>query len=89
MLVFPEKTSNPISYYMPRYGVLREDHITTKLWVVFDASAKTTSGVSLNDLQMTGPVIQGDLVCILLRFRCYVYVVTADVSKMYHQVQIA
>lgn len=81
--------SNDVCYYLPHHGVYREESKSTKLRVVFDGSARTTSGVSLNDLQMKGPVIQDDLWAILLRFRQHAYVVTADIAKMYNQVRVA
>lgn len=34
---------------------------------------------------MKGPQIQDDLLSIILRFRCYKYAITADVTKMYRQ----
>ncbi|XP_056633862.1 uncharacterized protein LOC130443317 [Diorhabda sublineata] len=71
------------AYYLPHHGILRMHSATTKLRTVFDASARSTSGVSFNELQLKGPVIQDDLVSILLRFRQYKYVVTADIEKMY------
>ncbi|XP_039315481.1 uncharacterized protein LOC113002965 [Solenopsis invicta] len=40
--------------YLPHHGVIRESSTTTKLRVVFDGSAKTASGVSLNDTLMVG-----------------------------------
>lgn len=36
-------------YYLPHHCVVKEENSTTKLRIVFDASCKTTSGVSLND----------------------------------------
>ncbi|XP_072376467.1 uncharacterized protein [Diabrotica undecimpunctata] len=74
------------SYFLPHHGVLKETSLTTKLRVVYDGSCPTTSGWSLNDLQYTGPKIQNDIFDILIRFRQYTYVVSADVSKMYRQV---
>lgn len=75
-------------YYLPHHAVLREQSETTKLRVVFDASAKTNSGKSLNDIQYVGPVVQDDLLSILLRFRTYKYVLTGDIQKMYRQIEI-
>ncbi|XP_070066881.1 uncharacterized protein [Drosophila virilis] len=39
-------------YYLPHHSVLKEDSTTTKLRVVFEGSAATTSGHSLNDALM-------------------------------------
>ncbi|XP_030753971.1 uncharacterized protein LOC115880817 [Sitophilus oryzae] len=77
-----------VSYYMPHHGVLKENSSTTKLRVVFDGSAVTSSGYSINNLQMVGPTIQEDLFSILLRFRSYNYVFCADIEKMYRQVEV-
>ncbi|XP_043862234.1 uncharacterized protein LOC122756482 [Drosophila santomea] len=58
------------------------------LRVVFDASCKTTSQKSLNDILMVGPTIQPDLYTLLLRFRIHRYAITADVVKMFRQVNM-
>jgi len=78
---------NP-TYYMPHHAVVKDNNDTTRLRVVFDASAKTSSGLSLNDVQMVGPTIQQDLFSIIMRFRQHVYAVSADISKMYRQIKI-
>ncbi|XP_033317567.1 uncharacterized protein LOC117215299 [Bombus bifarius] len=72
-------------YFLPHHGVIKESSQTTKLRVVFDGSAPTTTGVSLNDVLHTGPKLQDDLFFILLRFRSHQYVITGDVEKMYRQ----
>lgn len=82
------KRYNTPHYFMPHHGVFREHSTTTKLRVVFDASARSSNGRSLNDLQMVGPPIQGDLISILLRFREHRYVACADIEKMYRQVLV-
>ncbi|XP_038116938.1 uncharacterized protein LOC119769109 [Culex quinquefasciatus] len=64
-----EDTEEKQVYYLPHHAVLRPDSTTTKLRVVFDASCATSSGVSLNDALMVGPVVQDDLLTIILRFR--------------------
>lgn len=75
-------------YFLPHHGVLREQSVTTKLRVVFDASQKTTSEKSLNDIQHCGPPLQNDLFSILLRFRHYKYVACADIEKFFRQICI-
>ncbi|XP_025836570.1 uncharacterized protein LOC112906526 [Agrilus planipennis] len=75
-------------FYLPHHAVFKQSSTTTKLRVVFDASAKTTSGISLNDIQYTGPTIQSDLLSILLRFRQHDFVITADITKMYRQILV-
>ena len=42
--------------------------MTTKTRVVFDASAKSTTDVSLNDILVVGRTIQQDILSIILRF---------------------
>ena len=42
--------------YLPHQAVIRDDHSSTKLRVVFDASSKTI-GPSLNDILHTGPCL--------------------------------
>ncbi|XP_072380905.1 uncharacterized protein [Diabrotica undecimpunctata] len=80
---FNSETPN---YYLPHHGVLKETSLTTKLRVVFDGSARTDSGLSLNDVLMVGPKLQDDLMCILLRFRKHNVVIASDIEKMYRQV---
>ncbi|XP_066139159.1 uncharacterized protein [Euwallacea fornicatus] len=75
-------------YYLPHHGVLKTDSLTTKLRVVFDGSAVTSTGISINDVHMTGPTIQAELFSAMLRFRIYSYVVGADVSMMYRQILV-
>lgn len=75
-------------YYFPHHAVIKEDSITTKLQVVFDASAKTHTGISLNDTLMVGATIQDDIYTLALRFRFYNYVLTTDIEKMYRQINV-
>lgn len=71
---------------LPHHPVLREQSETTKCRVVFNASSKTDSGVSLNDLLMVGPTVQDDIFSILMRFRQHTYIITGDIEKMYRQI---
>lgn len=80
--------SSSHSYFLPHHGVFRESSTTTKLRVVFDASAVTTSGKSFNDIQGIGPVVQDDLISILLRFRQHKYVISSDIEKFFRQIVV-
>nr|XP_049467065.1 uncharacterized protein LOC125908384 [Anopheles coluzzii] len=75
-------------YYLPHHPVFKADSTTTKCRVVFDASSKTSTGVSLNDTMMVGPTLQQNGASILLRFRTHQVALTADIAKMYRQVWI-
>ena len=76
------------SFYLPHHAVLKTSSQTTKLRVVFDGSAKSSSGQSLNDLLLCGPTLQDDIFTHLCRLRFYPIVLLADVEKMYRQVFI-
>ncbi|GFU31975.1 DUF1758 domain-containing protein [Trichonephila clavipes] len=76
-----EDEDSAIVYYLPHHGVYRHESKTTPLHVVLNASSITTSGESLNSLQLNGGVIQRDLFSLLLNFRARKFAVTADIKK--------
>ena len=53
---------------------------------MFDASAATSTGVSLNSTLMVGPTVHPPLVDVLIRFRSHRIALIADVSRMYRAV---
>ncbi|VDN39739.1 unnamed protein product [Gongylonema pulchrum] len=61
---------------------------TTKLRVVFDASAKTPHEKSLNDELLKGPTILPESCGILLRFRQARIILLTDVEKAFHQIDL-
>lgn len=52
------KEFHKVKYFIPHSCVTKLESTSTKLRVVFDASAKTDNGFSLNDIQIVGPTIQ-------------------------------
>ncbi len=56
-------------FYMPMHAVTKQSSTTTKVRAVLDASAKTSTGVSLNDILFVGSTVHSSLVDVLLRFR--------------------
>ena len=75
-------------YDLPHHGVVKEDSSTTKLRVVFDGSAKTTTSVSLHDTVMVDSKIQENLISILLRYRVHQAAMTADIEQMFRQINV-
>jgi len=76
------------SYYFPHHCVFKGAVDDRKIRVVFDASCRSNTGVSLNDALLSGPVTQQDLMLILLRFRIFLYALAADIIKMYRQIMV-
>lgn len=76
------------SFYIPHHCVIKPDSVSTKLRVVFDASACVPGNPSLNDTLCIGPKLQKDIVVILLNFRIHNFVLTADIKQMYRQILI-
>ncbi|XP_070855063.1 uncharacterized protein [Drosophila suzukii] len=68
---------------VPHHAVIKDDSLTTKMRVVYDASCKTSNGRSLNDILCTGPALQNDLGGVILNWRLHRYVFVADITKMY------
>ncbi|CAI6343037.1 unnamed protein product [Macrosiphum euphorbiae] len=86
----PKGSSIPTQvWYLPHHAVMKSTSLTTKVRVVFDASARGSNGLALNDVLMSGPTIQEDVFSILVRFRRYQYALTSDVEKMFRQVSVA
>lgn len=73
-------------YYIPHHCVIRPESVTTKLRVVFDASARDSTNTSLNERMLTGPKLQANIFALLLRFRVHFVVFTADMRQMYRQI---
>ena len=79
------KRAEAETFYLPMHGVVKESSTTTKLRIVFDASAKSTTGNSLNDLLLPGPNFYPLLTTVLLRFRQHDIGMSSDISKMFRE----
>ena len=70
------------------HAVKKESSKTTKIRAVFDASAKSSTGVSLNDTLLVGPTIHPPLLDALLCFCLHHMALVADVSRMYCAIEL-
>ncbi|XP_073841583.1 uncharacterized protein [Musca autumnalis] len=80
------QNSHFLSYYLPHHAVVKPERTSTKVRVVFNASKRTASGLSLNDILYTGPTLQNELMNVILRWRFFKYVFNGDIQKMYRQI---
>ena len=76
------------THYLPHHAVIRQDKATTKLRVVYDASAKSM-GPSLNDCLYSGPSLTQNIVDIMLRFRAHKVALTGDIEKAFLMIHVA
>ena len=88
--VTPDMNSDDIVHYIPHHCVVRPGSATTKIRVVYDASAKANSeNNSLNDCIHRGPLLLPTLCGILLRFRLQPIGIVSDVEKAFLQIGLS
>ena len=74
-------------FYLPTHGVIKESSSTTKLRFVFDGSAISLNGHSLNDILLQGPSLYPLLLTtVITQFRSHKIGMSADILKMFREV---
>nr|XP_049702858.1 uncharacterized protein LOC126055941 [Helicoverpa armigera] len=68
-------------YYIPHHAVVRPDKPMPR--IVLDASARTHTGLSLNEILHIGPNLQTDLFLLLINFRLFPIAINSDIRQMY------
>ena len=77
----------PINY-LAGFPVIKETSETSKVRPVFDGSAKSYNGLSINDSLETGPVLHTRIFAILLRFRRWKFPVIGDLRQAFLSIHI-
>lgn len=84
-----EEQSLGQTHYLPHQAVIRSDALTTKLRVVFEASAKVKPDCpSLNDCTFTGPPLTPSIADILMRCRAHKVGLVADIEKAFLNIAV-
>ena len=82
-----ESSTSERVFYMPHKPVIKENASTTKVRMVFDASARPhPTANSVNECMHTGPPLQPLLWDILIRARMSTHLLLADLQKAFLQV---
>jgi hypothetical protein len=84
----PAEELDQPGWYLPHFGVVREDRATTKVRVVYDGAA-VYGGKNLNDEMWSGPKLQLDVLDILVSFRRGTVALVGDIREMFSQVTLA
>ena len=80
---------NGKEYYIPHKPVIRESAESTKMRIVYDASAKSAcSSPSLNEYLETGPELQNLLWSVLVRNRFFPVALCGDIKQAFLQLHI-
>ncbi|GFY02350.1 DUF1758 domain-containing protein [Trichonephila clavipes] len=75
-------TNNPV-FYLPHQVIIKNESLTTKLRLVFDASAHEEKQLSLNDCLFHGVNLNPNILDLLISFRSNKIAVLADVEKRF------
>ena len=78
----------PGEYYLPWRFVTKENSISTPVRVVFDASATTSSGKSLNDVLAKGTNKLEKILALDINFRAGPYAFACDIRMAYNQIKL-
>ena len=85
----PERPTGERVFYLPHKPVVKESAVTTKVRMVFDASAKAYSlANSINDCMFTGPPLQPLLWDIMVRARMSTNLILGDIEKAFLQIGV-
>ncbi|PIC47835.1 hypothetical protein B9Z55_007041 [Caenorhabditis nigoni] len=75
-------------FYIPYGLVFNNSSNTTKVRTVFDASSKRRGELSLNNALHQGPSLVPEIQAILLRIRQGKYIISGDIEKAFHAVEV-
>ena len=85
----PERPTGERVFHMPHKPVIKESAVTTKVRMVFDASAKPYPlANSINDCMFTGPPLQPLLWDIMVRARMSTNLLLGDIEKAFLQIGV-
>ena len=85
-----QKEQGDKQHYIPHHAIIKPENNTTKLRVVYNASAKTKkSDASLNECLHRGPVILEDIYGLLMRFRTRKIGTVAGIEKAFLQIGLS
>lgn len=83
----PSNELNKKRFFLTNHAVLRPEHESTKLRIVWNA-AKSFNDISLNECIEKGPDLLNSLFAVLIKWREFKYAIGGDIKKMFNQIAI-
>ncbi|GFU13294.1 DUF1758 domain-containing protein [Trichonephila clavipes] len=83
-----EKPTDRAVFYLPHQAVFRQESLTTKRRIVFDASSHEDGQPSLNDCIWSGENLNPNIFHLIISFRLNTIAITADIERAFLQISL-
>ncbi|GFX77584.1 DUF1758 domain-containing protein [Trichonephila clavipes] len=83
-----EKPTDRAVFYLPHQAVFRQESLTTKMRIVFDASSHEDGQPSLNDCIWLGENLNPNIFHLIISFRLNTIAITADIERAFLQISL-
>ncbi|GFT65086.1 integrase catalytic domain-containing protein [Trichonephila clavipes] len=83
-----EKPTDRAVFYLPHQAVFRQESLTTKMRIVFDASSHEDGQPSLNDCIWSGGNLNPNIFHLIISFRLNTITITADIERAFLQISL-
>ncbi|GFX73913.1 uncharacterized protein TNCV_397241 [Trichonephila clavipes] len=83
-----EKPTDRAVFYLPHQAVFRQESLTTKIRIVFDASSHEDGQPSLNDCIWSGGNLNPNIFHLIISFRLNTIAITADIERAFLQISL-
>ncbi|GFU30057.1 integrase catalytic domain-containing protein [Trichonephila clavipes] len=83
-----EKPTDRAVFYLPHQAVFRQESLTTKMRIVFDASSHEDGQSSLNDCIWSGGNLNPNIFHLIISFRLNTIAITADIERAFLQISL-
>ncbi|GFQ75438.1 uncharacterized protein TNCT_395721 [Trichonephila clavata] len=83
-----EKPTDRAVFYLPHQAVFRQESLTTKIRIVFDASSHEDGQLALNECIWPGANLNPNIFHLLIYFHLNTIAITADIERAFLQISL-
>ncbi|GFQ70313.1 integrase catalytic domain-containing protein [Trichonephila clavata] len=85
----PEKPTKRAVFYLPHQAVFRQESLTTKMRIVFDAKSHEDRQLALNECIWPGVNLNPNIIHLIIYFRLNTNAITADIESAFLQISLS